>query len=115
MQISGAFPIIFGAPGGKGVREKTGRTCFGHLHTSDARFAYGEICIPRRAPRRGTRAPVPVGAVGPAQVDRKKFGYRYVLLLALVSSSHTYAYARSIESDGGARGGAEWDGVVRGA
>lgn len=47
MQISDAFPIIFGVLGGKGF-EKDGAHMFrGICIPPDAQFAYGEICIVR--------------------------------------------------------------------
>lgn len=47
MQISGAFPIIFGVAGRKRVRKRRGAHVPSICIPPDARFAYGEICIPR--------------------------------------------------------------------
>lgn len=62
--------------------KKTGRTCSEHLHTSRC-----IICIWRNLHPAYTLA-VKTNASRP--VDRKKFGYRYIL--TLVSCSHRYAF-----------------------
>lgn len=64
--------------------KKTGRTCSEHLHTSRC-----TICIRRNLHPAYILAMETSGVSRP--VDRKKFGYRYILL-TLVSSSHRYAY-----------------------
>lgn len=106
MQISGAFPIIFGVLGGKGF-EKDGA----HMSRAFAYLPMHNLHTEKFASRVYVCTYFAMETSGVSRpVDRKKFGYRYILL-TLVSSSHRYAYNCLLKGYGLKEG--EGGGVLR--
>jgi len=91
MQISGAFPIIFGVLGGKGF-EKDGA----HMFRAFAYLPMHDLHTEKFASRVHTRGRERVSQ----PVDRKKFGYWYILLTLssrLLIGMHMTVYWKAMD------------------
>jgi len=91
MQISGAFPIIFGVLGGKGF-EKDGA----HMFRAFAYLPMHDLHTEKFASRVHTRDGDDVSR----PVDRKKFGYQYILLAfssRLLIGMHMTVYWKAMD------------------
>lgn len=108
MQISGAFPIIFGVLGGKGF-EKDGAhmfRAFAYLPMHDLHMEKFASCVHTRD--RDERVSQPV--------DRKKFGYWYILLTLssrLLIGMHMTVYWKAMD-EGAWEGPRRRNNILRG-